>query len=71
MQRGTLVRINNECKAPHLRGDEGIAVSRDNRSGFFGIYLFPVRAKSHFHDYDVVIFFSLEELDILEGSIEL
>ena len=71
MQRGTLVRLNEKCKSPHLRGDEGVVISRKKGSGFFEVYLFPVRKKSHFHDYDIVLFFSSEQLDVLEGPVEL
>jgi len=67
MQRGTLVRVNQNCHIPHLIGTEGIVLSKHKRYGSFQTYLAPKRRNS----LEVSLWFDFEELDILEGPIEL
>lgn len=62
MQRGTLVRVNQNCRASHLIGTEGIVLSKNRRNGFFQTYLLAKGA---------TLWFPPRELDVLEGAIEL
>lgn len=66
VQRGTLVRVNQNCHIPHLRGEEGIVIGKSKRYGSFQVYILLKK-----EEYEVSLYYPLEELDVLEGPIEL
>jgi len=65
MLRGSIVRVNNKCKAKHLIGTMGIAARRSKQNSKY------IAVHSKYEGYLTDLCYQEDELDVVEPPVEL